>query len=46
MNAFQEFCGLPVVVGAIDGTHIYIRKLYVGPEDYFYFKSSGYTIQM
>jgi hypothetical protein len=34
------------VAGAIDGTHIHIRKPYVGPKDYFYFKSSGYTIQM
>ena len=46
MNAFQEFCGLPGVVGAIDGTHIHIRKPYVGPKDYFYFKTSWYTIQM
>ena len=46
MTAFQEFCGLPAVVGAIDRTHIHIRKPYVGPEDYFYFKTSGYTIQM
>jgi hypothetical protein len=46
MHDFQEFCGLPAVVGAIDGTHIHIQKPYVGPEDYFYFKSSGYTIQM
>jgi hypothetical protein len=46
MNDFQEFCGLPAVAGAIDGTHICIRKPYVGPEDYFYFKSSGYTIQL
>jgi hypothetical protein len=34
------------VAGAIDGTHIQIRKPYIGPEDYFYFKSSGYTMQM
>ena len=46
MHDFQEFCGLPVVAGAIDGTHIYIRKPYVGPEDYFYFKSARYTIQV
>jgi hypothetical protein len=46
MHDFQLFCGLPAVAGAIDGTHIHIRKPYVGPEDYFYFKSSGYTIQM
>jgi hypothetical protein len=46
MHDFEEFCGLPVVVGAIDGSHIHIRKPYLGPEDYFYFKSSGYSIQM
>jgi hypothetical protein len=45
MQDFQEFCGLPAVGGAIDGTHIHIRKSYMAPEDYFYFKSSGYTIQ-
>jgi hypothetical protein len=41
MNSFQDFCGLPAVAGTIDGTHIHIRKPYVGPEDYFDFKSSG-----
>jgi hypothetical protein len=46
MRDFQDFCGLPSVAGAIDGTHISIRKPYVGPEDYFNFKSSGDTIQM
>ena len=46
MHAFHEFCGLLGVVGAIDGTHIHIRKPYVGPEDYFYFKSLGYSIHM
>jgi hypothetical protein len=46
MNDFQQFCALPTVAGAIDGTHIHIRKPYVSPEDYFNFKSSGYTIQM
>jgi hypothetical protein len=46
MREFEEFCGLPSVAGAIDGSHIHIRKLFVGPEDYFYFKSSSYTIQM
>jgi hypothetical protein len=46
MRDFEEFCGLPTVAGAIDGTHIHIRKPYVGLEDYFYFKSSGYSMQM
>jgi hypothetical protein len=44
MNEFQEFCGLLGVAGAIDGSHVHIRKPYVGPEDYFYFKTSGYSI--
>jgi hypothetical protein len=46
MCDFEEFCGLPAVAGAIDGSHIHIRKPYLGPEDHFYFKSSGYSIQM
>jgi hypothetical protein len=46
MNKFHKFCGLPGVAGAIDGSHMHIRKPYVGPEDYFYFKTSGYNIQM
>ena len=31
-------------MGAIDCTHIDIAKSVVGPEDYFYFKSGGYTL--
>ena len=45
MNQFREFSGLPGVVGAIDGTHFHIRKPNHSPEDYFYFKSGGYTMQ-
>ena len=41
---FKLMCGLSVVVGAIDGTHISISKPRVGPEDYFYFKTHGYTL--
>lgn len=41
---FQELCGLPGVVGAIDGMHVSISKPAVGPADYYYFKSGGYTI--
>lgn len=29
---------------AIDGTHISISKPSVGPEDHFYFKTHGYTL--
>jgi hypothetical protein len=41
---FQQLCGLPAVVGAIDGTHINISKPRHGAEDYYYFKSRGYTL--
>jgi hypothetical protein len=41
---FQQLCGLPAVVGAIDGTHITISKPKYGAEDYYYFKSGGYTL--
>jgi hypothetical protein len=43
-NDFKLMCGLPAVVGAIDGTHISISKHRVGPKDYFYFKTHGYTL--
>lgn len=45
MAQFREFSGLPGIVGAIDGTHFHIRKPNISPEDYFYFKSGGYTMQ-
>lgn len=45
MNSFHRYCSLPAVAGAIDGTHFEIRKPATSPEDYFYFKSSSYTIQ-
>lgn len=41
---FRSLCGLPAVVGAIDGTHISISKPEFGAPDYYYFKSGGYTI--
>jgi hypothetical protein len=41
---FQQLCGLPSVVGAIDGTHINISKPRYGAEDYYYFKFGGYTL--
>jgi hypothetical protein len=41
MMDFQQFCGLPAMAGAIDGMHIHIWKPFVGPEDYFYFKTFG-----
>jgi hypothetical protein len=45
MEEFQDFSGLPGVVGAIDGTHFDVRRPTISPEDYFYFKSGGYTMQ-
>jgi len=45
MSDFKELCGLPGVIGAIDGTHIGIRKPSRAPEDYYYHKSGGYSIQ-
>jgi hypothetical protein len=41
---FQQLCGLPTIVGAIDGTHINISKPTYGAQDYYYFKSGGYTL--
>ena len=41
---FFNLCGLPVVVGAIDGTHVPIAKPKHVPADYFYFKSGGYSL--
>jgi hypothetical protein len=43
-NAFKDICGLPRIIGAIDCTHVAISKLKVGSEDYYHFKSRGYTL--
>lgn len=45
MSGFQRYCSLPAVAGVINGIHFEIRKPSLNPEEYFYFKSSGYTIQ-
>lgn len=42
--SFKRLCGLPAVVGAIDGTHVHVAKPRVVPADYYYFKSGGYTM--
>ena len=42
---FQEFYGLPIVEGAIDGTHFNIKKTTFGVEDYYYFKMEGYSMK-
>lgn len=41
---FQELCGLPAIVGAIDRTHISIVKPRYGAEDYYYFKSGVHIL--
>jgi hypothetical protein len=41
---FRALCSLPAVVGAIDCTHIYIAKPAIGYEEYYHFKSGGYTL--
>ena len=43
-GGFHDLCGLPGVVGAMDGTHVSNCKPRNGSTDYFYFKSSGYTL--
>jgi hypothetical protein len=43
-HEFQELCGLLAIVGAIDGMHISISKPRHGAQDYYYFKSGGYTL--
>jgi hypothetical protein len=45
MSDFQDWCGLPGVVGAIAGTHFQIKKPSIGAEDYYYFKSGGFSMQ-
>jgi hypothetical protein len=44
MLDFKSFCGMPSVHGAIDCTHIHISKPALFPEDYYYFKTGGYSI--
>jgi hypothetical protein len=46
MEVFQQLSGFHIVANAIDKTDIHIWRPYVGPKDYFYFKSSGYSIQV
>jgi hypothetical protein len=45
MLDFRDWCGLPGVVGAIDGTHFEIKKPTIGLEDHYYFKSGGFSMQ-
>lgn len=41
---FQQLCGLPGVMGAINGMQIAISKPRVAAQDYYYFKSGGYSM--
>ena len=41
---FYDLCGLPGVMGAIDGTHVPISKPKHCPADYYYFKSGAYSL--
>ncbi len=44
MEEFKQWCGLPLVQGAIDGTRIFMSKTIYFPKDYFYHKIGGYSI--
>jgi hypothetical protein len=44
MLDFKRFCGMPSVHGALDCTHIAISKPSEFPEDYWYFKTGGYSM--
>ena len=46
MTDFFALFGLLAVACAIDGTQIHIKKPIHSPEDYYYFNSSGYTMQI
>jgi hypothetical protein len=41
---FRDLYGMPGLVGAIDGMHVVISKPQCGSEDYYYFKSGGYSL--
>lgn len=41
---FHQLCGLPIVVGAIDGTHFAIAKPQLRSTDYFHFQTGAFTI--
>ncbi len=45
MFDFKNWCGLPSMMGAIDGTHSFERKpSNAFPKDYIYFLKKGYNI--
>ena len=44
MRDFYDMCGLPIVVKAINNTHLIIRKPTMASKDYFYFDIGGYSM--
>jgi hypothetical protein len=44
MTDFKAWCGMPSIHGAIDCTHVSIAKPRLFPEDYYYFKTGGYSV--
>jgi len=45
MQSIKNLCGMPSVMGAIDGTHICIAKpIGVFLKDYYYHKTEGYNM--
>ncbi len=44
MEGFKNWCGIPIVQGAIDGIHISIVKPTSYVENYYYHKTYGYSI--
>jgi hypothetical protein len=44
MEGFKNWCGIPTMQGAIDGTHISIVKPTSYAENYYYHKNYGYSI--
>jgi hypothetical protein len=46
MAKFNYCCGMPSMHGAMDKTHIHIAKPIKTPflKDYYYYKTSGYSI--
>lgn len=43
-EGFRNLCGLPGILGTVDGTHFSIGKPRYGAVDYFYFKSDSYMV--